>query len=84
MPQKRVHAVLLYIANCNYELGNLDETIKTLKKVTDQYPDPKISSLAYYKMAMTYIRKGDLNSAINTFDILSSIKDALLQDMALV
>ncbi len=35
-------------------------------------------------MAITYIRKGDLNSALNTFVIISSIKDAPLQDMALL
>ncbi|MGO9015733.1 MAG: tetratricopeptide repeat protein [Dissulfurispiraceae bacterium] len=75
---------LLNIANCYYELGNLDETLKTLKELTDQYTDPKITSLAYYKMAITYIRKGDLNSAVNTFGIISSIKDAPLQDMALL
>jgi predicted negative regulator of RcsB-dependent stress response len=80
---KKNPAVLLDIANCNYDLGNFDETIKTLKKLIDQYPDPKISSLAYYKMAMTYVSKGDMNSAINTFNILTTIKDALLQDMAL-
>ena len=81
---KKSPTALLNIANCYYELGNLDEAIKTLKELTDQYSDPKITSLAYYKMAMTYIRKGDLNSALNTFGIISSIKDAPLQDMALL
>ncbi len=75
---------LLNIANCYYELGNLDESLKTLKELTDQSSDPKITSLAYYKMAITYIRKGDLNSAVNTFGIIASIKDAPLQDMALL
>ena len=80
---KKNPTALLNIANCYYELGNLDEALKALKELTDQYSDPKISSLAYYKMAMIYIRKGDLNSALNTFGIISSIKDAPLQDMAL-
>ncbi len=80
---KKRPTALLNIANCYYELGNLDEALKTLKELTDQYSDTKITSLAYYKMAMTYIRKGDLNSALNTFGIISSIKDAPLQDMAL-
>ncbi|HKN18184.1 MAG TPA: tetratricopeptide repeat protein [Dissulfurispiraceae bacterium] len=75
---------LLNIANCYYELGNLDEALKTLKELTGQYSDPKITSLAYYKMAITFIRKGDLNSALNTFGIISSIKDAPLHDMALI
>jgi predicted negative regulator of RcsB-dependent stress response len=80
---KKSPTALLNVANCYYELGNLDEALKTLKELTDQYSDPKITSLAYYKMAMTYIKKGDLNSALNTFGIISSIKDAPLQDMAL-
>src|SRR5208337_1579641 len=80
---KKNPSALLNIANCYYELGNFDEALKALKELTDQYSDPKISSLAYYKMAMIYIRKGDLNSALNTFGIISSIKDAPLQDMAL-
>ncbi|MBI3592719.1 MAG: tetratricopeptide repeat protein [Nitrospirae bacterium] len=77
-------AVLLYIANCYYELGNLDETLKTLKDLTTQYSDPKIISLAYYKMAMTYVRKGDMTNALNTLNSLASIKDSPLQDMALL
>ncbi len=81
---KKSPTALLNIANCYYELGNLDEALKALKELTDQYSDPKITSLAYYKMAMTYIRKGDLNSALNTFGIIASIKDAPLQDMALL
>ena len=80
---KKNPPALLNMANCYYELGNLDEALKALKELTAQYSDPKITSLAYYKMAMTYIRKGDLNSALNTFGIISSIKDAPLQDMAL-
>ncbi len=81
--EKNNPTVLLYIANCNYELGNFDEAIKTLNELTNRYSDSKITSLAYYKLAMTYIRKGDLNSALNTFNTLSSIKDAPLVDMAL-
>jgi predicted negative regulator of RcsB-dependent stress response len=81
---KKNPSALLNIANCNYALGNFDETLKTLKNLTEDYQDPKISSLAYYKMAMTYIRKGDLNKAINTFNILTDLKDGLLQDMALL
>jgi predicted negative regulator of RcsB-dependent stress response len=81
---KKNPTALLDIGNCYYELGNLDEALKALKELTDQYSDPKITSLAYYKMAMTYIRKGDLNSALDTFGIISRIKDAPLQDMALL
>ena len=80
---KKNPTVLLYIANCYYELGNFDEAIKVLKDLINQYTDPKITSLAYYKMAMTYIKRGDMNNALNTFGIITSIKDFPLQDMAL-
>lgn len=49
--------VLLYIANCQYELGNYDEAIKTLKELNNQFSDPKVISLSYYKMAMSYVKK---------------------------
>lgn len=80
---KKNPVVLLYIANSHYELGNYDEAIKSLKDLTSRYSDPKIVPLAYYKLAMAYIKKGDMNSALNTLNNLASIKDSPLQDMAL-
>ncbi|MCL4537775.1 MAG: tetratricopeptide repeat protein [Nitrospirae bacterium] len=76
--------VLLYIANCHYELGNYDEAVKTLKELNSQFSDPKIISLSYYKMAMAYERKGDTDNAISALKSLLSIKDSALQDMALL
>jgi predicted negative regulator of RcsB-dependent stress response len=81
---KKNTPVLLYMADCYYGLGNMDEAIKVLKELTGQQSDPKITSLAYYKMSMAYIAKGDINSALNTFNTLTSIKDAPLQDLALL
>src|SRR5208283_3583229 len=75
---KKSPTVLLYIANCYDELGNFDEAKKMLKKIIDEYPDPKISSLAYYKMAIMYIGKGDVNDALKTFDIIAGLKNAPL------
>lgn len=76
--------VILYIANCYYELGNYDESIKTLKELNNQFSDPKILSLSYYKMAMAYVKKGDMNSAIDSLNNILKIKDIPLQDMALL
>ncbi|BCB97319.1 tetratricopeptide repeat domain protein [Dissulfurispira thermophila] len=76
--------VLLYIANCYYELGNYDESIKTLKELVNQFSDPKILSLAYYKMSFAYIKKGDMSSAIDSLNNILNIKDIPLQDMALL
>ena len=81
---KKRPAVLLYIANCYYELGNYDETIKTLKDFNNKFPEPQNISLSYYKMAMAYAKKGDMNSALNSLNSLSSIKDGALHDMALM
>jgi tetratricopeptide (TPR) repeat protein len=76
--------VLLYIANCQYELGNYDESIKTLKELNSQFSDPKVISLSYYKMAMAYVKKGDMDNALAALKSLLSIKDSALQDMALL
>ena len=81
---KKSPVTLLYIANSYYELGNYDETLKTLKELTGRYSDPKITSLAHYKMAMAYIKKGDTAGALNAFNSITSAKDSPLQDMALL
>ncbi|MEW6739048.1 MAG: tetratricopeptide repeat protein [Nitrospirota bacterium] len=76
--------VLLYIANCQYELGNYDEAIKTLKELNNQFSDPKVISLSYYKMAMAYVKKGDMDNALASLKNILNIKDIPLQDMALL
>lgn len=75
---------LLYIANCQYELGNYDESIKTLKELNNQFSDPKIISLSYYKMAMSYLKKGDMDNALVSLKSILNIKDIPLQDLALL
>ena len=76
--------VLLYIANCHYESGNYDETVKTLKDLISRFPDSKITSIAYHKMAMAYVKKGDTDNALNALKQIVSVKDSALQDMALL
>lgn len=76
--------VLLYIANCYYELGNYNDAIKTLNDLTAQFSEIPIISLAYYKMAMAYVKKGDMDGAITALKNLLSIKDSALQDIALL
>lgn len=76
--------VLLYIANCQYELGNYDESIKTLKGFNNQFSDPKVISLSYYKMAMAYVKKGDMDNALASLKNILNIKDIPLQDLALL
>ncbi|MDX9715233.1 MAG: tetratricopeptide repeat protein [Dissulfurispiraceae bacterium] len=82
--KKKAH-VLLMIANCYYELGDYDETIKKLLDLTDRGSDPLISPLARYKMAMTYIKKDDKPKAFSMFATLSSLKEPVaLQDLSLL
>ncbi|HMK56798.1 MAG TPA: tetratricopeptide repeat protein [Dissulfurispiraceae bacterium] len=76
--------ILLYIAYCQYELGNYDDSIKSLKELTGKYSDQRITPLAYYKMAEAYLKKGDSASALATLKDLSNIKDAMFRDMALM
>ncbi|MCL4457125.1 MAG: tetratricopeptide repeat protein [Nitrospirae bacterium] len=76
--------VLLYIANSHYELGGYDEAIKTLKELTNQFPDSGIASIAYYKTATAYVKKGDTDNALNALKQIVSVKDSALQDMALL
>lgn len=81
---KKKPNTLLYMANCNYELGNYDETIKNLNNLVNKFSDPKIVSLAYYKMAMAYSKKGDMDNAIATLKTILGIKNGALQDLALL
>lgn len=81
--KKKPH-VLLYIGNSYYRLGDYSESIRTFKKLNDQFSDPKIISLSYYKMAMAYVRKGDKDNALNALKSLLGIKDGTFHDMALM
>jgi predicted negative regulator of RcsB-dependent stress response len=81
---RKRHRVLLYIANCYYELGDYDAAIKALKELTDRFSDIAIVSLAKYRMAMAYIQKGDADSALNILLELTRINNAPLRDLALM
>ncbi len=76
--------VLLYIANCYYELGNYDAAIKNLTELTDRFSDVAIVSLAKYRMSLAYIQKGDTDSALNVLLALTRINNAPLRDLALM
>jgi len=78
-------SVLLYIAGCYYELGNYDETIKTLKDFTQRYSnEDKLVPLAYEKLAMAYERKGDTKEAMKALETLYNLKGYIYKDLALM
>lgn len=81
---KKNPVTLLYIADSHYALGAYDEAIKTLNELTARYSDPAVTSLANYRLAMTYLKKGDANSALAALNNLTAPKDGPLQDMALL
>jgi predicted negative regulator of RcsB-dependent stress response len=81
---RKRHRVLLYIANCYYELGDYDAAIKTLEELIGRFSDIAIVSLAKYRMAMAYMQKGDADSALNILLELTRINNAPLRDLALM
>ncbi len=82
--KKQRAPVLLYIAYCDYELGNYDETIKSLKELVARYSEPEVVPLAYLKMSDAYLKKNDSESALAMLKNLASIKGSTLQDVALL
>ena len=76
---------LFYIATCYYELGKYDDALKTLKEFTQRYAnDEMFVPLAYQKMALTYIKKGDLDGAKKTLNTLYGLKGDIFKDFALM
>ena len=82
---KRSPSSLFYIAACYFELGNYDETIKTMKDFVGKYSgDEAYAPLAYQKLATAYIMKGDLQEAKKTLNTLLSLKGDIYKDFALM
>lgn len=79
---KKTAYALLYIANCYEGLGRLDDAIKSLKELVEQFSDPTMLSLGYNKLAALYTAKGDAQSALEVLDRLKKTKGAKLQDFA--
>jgi len=81
---KKNPRVLLYIANCHYEIGDYEETVKTLNDLVTQFSDPEIVSLAHFKKAMAFLKKNDTENALNSLKVIVNIKDGIFQDLALL
>ncbi|MEW6418452.1 MAG: tetratricopeptide repeat protein [Nitrospirota bacterium] len=76
---------LFYIAACYYELGKYDDALRTLKDFTQRYSkEDRFIPLAYQKMAMVYIKKGDINEAMKTLDTLYNLNSNIYKDFALM
>ena len=82
---KKSPVSLFYVAACQYELGRLDDALKSLKDFAGKYSsDEELIPLAYQKMATIYIKKGDMNEAKKTLDTLYTLKGDIYKDFALM
>lgn len=75
--------VLLFMAYCQYGLGNYDEAIASLKLLTSKFSDPGVTPLAYYKLSEVYLKKGDQNNALAALNSIEGLNGAY-KDMALM
>jgi len=76
---------LFYIAACYYELGKYDDALNTLKDFTQRYSNKdRFIPLVYQKIAMVYIKKGDVASAKKALDTLSNLNVDIFKDFALM
>jgi predicted negative regulator of RcsB-dependent stress response len=76
---------LFYIAACYYDLGQYDNALTTLKDFIGRYSgDEGLIPLAYQKMALTQIKKGDTAGAKKTLDNLYALKGDIYKDFALM
>lgn len=75
---------LYYIAACSYELGDYDESLKTLGEFVRTYPgENEFLPLVYRKMVTIYLRKNDLNEAKKALDALYALRGDAFKDYAL-
>ncbi len=76
---------LLYIAACYYELGEYDESLKTLGDFSRRYAnEERLLPLAYRKMATIYRQKGDSAGMKKVLDDLYALKGDMYKDYALI
>lgn len=76
---------LFYIAACYYELDKYDDALKALKDFTQRYSkEERFIPLVYQKIAMVYIKKGNVNEAMKTLDTLYNLKGDIYKDFALM
>jgi len=76
---------LLYLSYTEYKLGKKNEALITLKKLAKKYSsDSEILPVAYYKIAMIELEKGDKEAALKTLNTLFNLKNSpFFKDVAL-
>ncbi|MGD0883909.1 MAG: tetratricopeptide repeat protein [Thermodesulfovibrionales bacterium] len=75
---------LFYIASCYEAMGKYDDSLKALKELNERFPDDEIYvPLAYYKMAMIDLKKGNTDEALKYLDTITNYKTGSFKDLAL-
>ncbi|MEW6067227.1 MAG: tetratricopeptide repeat protein [Nitrospirota bacterium] len=81
---KKSPSSLFYIASCYYELGKYDDALNALNVFIKKYSDEdNFLPLVYQKMAMVYVKKGNITEAMKTLDILYNKSD-IYKDLAIM
>jgi tetratricopeptide (TPR) repeat protein len=83
--KKSTPVTLFYIGNCYYNLGDNKNAIKTYQEFINSYSEnEEIIPLVYQKLASTYRKTGNLKEAYSTLDSLSSYREGMFKDTALI
>lgn len=82
---KKSPSSLFYIASCYYSTGEYDNALKALTELNERFPDDeRFVPLAYYKMAIISIKKGDNERAVKMLDVIYNYRTSSFKDLALV
>ncbi|MCX8028076.1 MAG: tetratricopeptide repeat protein [Thermodesulfovibrionales bacterium] len=79
---KKTAYALLYIANCYEGLGKVDDAIRSLEELVSSFNDIQVLSIAYNKLSALYIKKGDVQRALDSVEKINRLKGGFLQDFA--
>ena len=72
-----------YMGLCSYETGDMDNAVKAFQEVSES-SDKRFAALGLFKLGMTYLKKSDNEKALAALNKLAQMKNAPMQDMALL
>ncbi len=72
-----------YMGICSYEIGDMDDAVKSFQEVSES-SDQRFSAIGLFKLGMTHLKKGDNDKALAALNKLAQMKNAPLQDMAML
>ena len=83
--EKKSPALLLYMANANYELKKYDEALKILNDFVSQHGDQKdLLPLAYRKIAAIHLEQKRDDDALKALDAIIASDTPVFKDYALL